>query len=239
MFQSSPTPKGGRYVPLILDQCVNWRFNPRPPRKVGATCAQCGQSANRRVSILAHPERWALPPAGTTLRSTPDRFNPRPPRKVGATRQPDRDGGAGRVSILAHPERWALPRPGRPRHSETRFQSSPTPKGGRYIKPPLTTTYDKQFQSSPTPKGGRYIDRGRIPLEDIPVSILAHPERWALRVVRGMRMTRKKFQSSPTPKGGRYLCYRSFQVGLNEFQSSPTPKGGRYVCLFSWCRPPD
>ena len=37
MFQSSPAPKGGRYL------CPPWRgeaptsFNPRPPRKAGAT----------------------------------------------------------------------------------------------------------------------------------------------------------------------------------------------------------
>ena len=61
------------------------------------------------------------------------------------------------------------------------FQSSPTPKGGRYriCQPGEWDTF--LFQSSPTPKGGRYAlayDAWRV---DQLVSILAHPERWALR----------------------------------------------------------
>ena len=37
------------------------------------------------VSILAHPERWALLQVDTFKRSRVSSFNPRPPRKVGAT----------------------------------------------------------------------------------------------------------------------------------------------------------
>ncbi len=115
MFQSSPTSKGGRYVGGTSPHGCRC-FNPRPPRKVGATSTaskgrrQIGSSLGvsilahlerwallglcvqdrrqRGVSILAHLERWALP-------ST--RLGCMAPRKVGA-----------RVSILAHLERWAL-----------------------------------------------------------------------------------------------------------------------------------
>ena len=130
-FQSSPTSKGGRYDSAYD---IRWRFrsfNPRPPRKVGATMWATLVSARHIVSILAHLERWALlaPPC-----SSPGvlRFNPRPPRKVGAT------GGKARwlviksVSILAHLERWALHLAITTLVASQEFQSSPTSKGGRY-----------------------------------------------------------------------------------------------------------
>ena len=37
------------------------------------------------------------------------------------------------------------------------------------------------------------------------VSILAHPERWALRLHARVNQLVESFQSSPTPKGGRYF----------------------------------
>ena len=36
-FQSSPTPKGGRYTVRLTMLPCGVCFNPRPPRKVGAT----------------------------------------------------------------------------------------------------------------------------------------------------------------------------------------------------------
>ena len=60
MFQSSPTPKGGRYYGSLFP------------------------NQSLEVSILAHPERWALPGA-VFVRPELLCFNPRPPRKVGAT----------------------------------------------------------------------------------------------------------------------------------------------------------
>ena len=229
VFQSSPTPKGGRYwepwtrhwitrvsilahperwalpststASLAKAHCFNprpprkvgatgrrmrcWRdgacFNPRPPRKVGATTGRNYNDGNTPVSILAHPERWALPPgAGPYFAPT-------------------------HVSILAHPERWALLFTGwLNRQKSLSFQSSPTPKGGRY---PLTTNCRfgrRVFQSSPTPKGGRY---------------LSYSTAYTLGPT---------FQSSPTPKGGRYSITRPLSAVIALFQSSPTPKGGRY-----------
>ncbi len=37
------------------------------------------------------------------------------------------------------------------------FQSSPAPKGGRYICSRTIKSLSYEFQSSPAPKGGRYI----------------------------------------------------------------------------------
>ena len=79
-----PTPKGGRYSVTLIQWPMPICFNPRPPRKVGATCWLGKDGQFHEVSILAHPERWALP--------------------CGAPRNPP----VLRVSILAHPERWAL-----------------------------------------------------------------------------------------------------------------------------------
>ena len=185
-FQSSPTPKGGRYdTCLIYIASLNRCFNPRPPRKVGATLHKMQRFETGKVSILAHPERWALPRRGIVLRTRNNSFNPRPPRKVGAT-TPGSSSMKGPidVSILAHPERWALRwlmTPGA--QDQLMFQSSPTPKGGRYgcrLQLAELPWRDFMFQSSPTPKGGRYFD------DDF---LLPHPP---------------MFQSSPTPKGGRY-----------------------------------
>ena len=110
LFQSSPTPKGGRYGDFygglglligvsILAHPERWAllevvgrpaqrvcgFNPRPPRKVGATLDPSGQLVISVVSILAHPERWALRPTQKEQDRRAGGFNPRPPRKVGAT----------------------------------------------------------------------------------------------------------------------------------------------------------
>ena len=64
-FQSSPTPKGGRYLEGDPDDQGEFHsFNPRPPRKVGATktltCSEGQTVPQQWISILAHPERWAL-----------------------------------------------------------------------------------------------------------------------------------------------------------------------------------
>ncbi len=132
-FQSSPTSQGGRYtsgISMIVRICC---FNPRPPRKVGATISFRGRLVCDRVSILAHLARWALPSkchrldhqgvvsilahlarwalllAPPAWPAVPWCFNPRPPRKVGATKSELGWGSDEQVSILAHLARWALP----------------------------------------------------------------------------------------------------------------------------------
>ena len=67
------------------------------------------------------------------------------------------------VSILAHPERWgATPFYLRKQWIIGMFQSSPTPKGGRYDGTTVAPAGTLLFQSSPTPKGGRYNRRHAI-----------------------------------------------------------------------------
>ena len=111
MFQSSPTPKGGRYR---TDQMQPVMATPYRTRRL---------LRRMLVSILAHPERWAL-----------------------------------RLHELS-------------RGISAEFQSC-----GRYVRWP--SQVNRWFQSSPTPKGGRYYISNHCSNR---VSILAHPERWALR----------------------------------------------------------
>ena len=73
------------------------------------------------------------------------------------------------------------------RGSDFQFQSSPTPKGGRYLVTEDVSESNTKFQSSPTPKGGRYKNQGVRPHNLQLVSILAHPERWALLLSPGHR----------------------------------------------------
>ena len=138
------------------------------------------------------------------------------------------------------------------------FQSSPSPKTGRYAHqlPPLH--WQVWFQSSPSPKTGRYdIPHWWIKSQVVP--ILTQSENWALFLqslgilqhlgkyrsnphpVRklGAILTESQislviraFQSSPSPKTGRYFKrMRFFCLGIGEFQSSPSPKTGRYILL--------
>ena len=109
-FQSSPTPKGGRYVGCLYPQDVYLDVSilAHPERWALHTGIQHAV-VHLHVSILAHPERWALRGPIHVRSGLLSCFNPRPPRKVGAT------------SIMA------------PFVAGCRvFQSSPTPKGGRY-----------------------------------------------------------------------------------------------------------
>ena len=181
-FQSSPTPKGGRYVPALPSTCAAWSFQSSPTPKGG-----------RYVSLL-HRRVFVL------------RFNPHPPRRVGATAFSFRKLGEFLVSILTHPEGWALP-PNRDKgKGNNAFQSSPTPKGGRYSRPQDHWPARCMFQSSPTPKGGRYPDAVLLAGLVEQVSILTHPEGWALPACNKRIFNYNQFQSSPTPKGGRYEC---------------------------------
>ena len=215
VFQSSPTSKGGRYVRYrsissIRDQLIvsilahleRWAL-PRGQRK-----EQREGISYVRVSILAHLERWALHGSRNNReRDLIKSFNPRPPRKVGATPCPflAKDCKLNlQVSILAHLERWAL------RCTDSGiswFQFAHLERWGYLPNLPCRRSL---FQSSPTSKGGRYDGpvRSMNGSRCVPdVSILAHLERWALRlcILRHERVCAiLSFQSSPTSKGGRY-----------------------------------
>ena len=136
----------------------DFRFNPRPPRKVGAT-----QQGKRVQTII-------------------ESFNPRPPRKVGATKTSARLANLSFVSILAHLAKWALQfnvgSPGRflivsilahlakwalqcyehGKSNAYKFQSSPTSQSGRYMQKLQSGTSRFLFQSSPTSQSGRYVN---------------------------------------------------------------------------------
>ncbi len=229
LFQSSPTPKGGRYMKGINEKVKLMGVSILAHPERWALPAEAQEYLHDvDVSILAHPERWALrqryPRAGRCWRVSILAH----PERWALPRQFERAGGSSLVSILAHPERWALrvigPSIAPPYKA---FQSSPTPKGGRYHDLPEQGQLLASFQSSPTPKGGRYdcvfimtlyyisfnprpprkvgaTSTGHGSLAFQQVSILAHPERWALRGVTIVRAEMYEFQSSPTPKGGRY-----------------------------------
>ena len=83
------------------------------------------------------------------------------------------------------------------------FQSSPTPKGGRYGVSGTLDEMEAVFQSSPTPKGGRYSE---------PHFASLYPP--------------SEFQSSPTPKGGRYDQSRSTKLILSCFNPRPPRRAG-------------
>ena len=59
-FQSSPAPKDGRYDDQGMVGGTTTGFNPRPPRRTGATPRPTASSARSAVSILARPEGRAL-----------------------------------------------------------------------------------------------------------------------------------------------------------------------------------
>ena len=185
-------------------------FNPRPPRKVGATWLRTPFRPLDPVSILAHPERWALRTCllRSVLSTTNCRFNPRPPRKVGATVDarptPVNIVPSIEVSILAHPERWALPVVGH-----------------------RTQSHDHCFNPRPPRKVGATAGSIRDGLGTV-VSILAHPERWALQRQRILRDLISNVSILAHPERWALLPLGVDSLGIQEFQSSPTPKGGRY-----------
>jgi len=139
------------------------------------------------------------------------------------------------VSILAHAEARALRRDDRTPCRVKKFQSSPTPKRGRYTSKRFYRRTGSMFQSSPTPKRGRYWmcfapdsahqivsilahaearalhQAGAARDRRVRVSILAHAEARALHGIVQMLNAAKWFQSSPTPKRGRYVAGRVLQ----------------------------
>ena len=110
MFQSSPAPKGGRYVPgagggfkRIVVSILARPEGRALPGLIGGTLKGLA------VSILARPEGRALLQGKRQRHRVCTRFNPRPPRRAGATGQAVVKAAEPiRVSILARPEGRAL-----------------------------------------------------------------------------------------------------------------------------------
>ena len=130
---------------------------------MGATLLDGVHAVGPGVSILAHPERWALPvPLGGLVAH---------------------DCSSCSVSILAHPERWALPAKEDPTVVDVLVSILAHPERWALLDTFRRNVALSMFQSSPTPKGGRYhfAETETYGLSAQVVSILAHPERWALR----------------------------------------------------------
>ena len=162
-FQSSPTSQGGRYVPgkdvtnapwevSILAHLARWAlrwrvnirtwitscFNPRPPRKVGATRMLCADSrlSTFQSSPTSQGGRYSL---GTENLRPDGRFQSSPTSQGGRYHEDVVEWIVdARVSILAHLARWALLSSSAANRTYSRFQSSPTSQGGRYICSPCT-----------------------------------------------------------------------------------------------------
>ena len=131
-------------------------FNPRPPRRAGATCRVFTFAEDCIVSILARPEGRALPG-----------WRPQIPH-------------AERVSILARPEGRALLTIDAAPFVSAVFQSSPAPKGGRYVKWIAACRRNACFNPRPPRRAGATL-RCAFCGRPCPVSILARPEGRALQ----------------------------------------------------------
>ena len=206
MFQSSPTSKGGRYAKHPSWQRRATCFNPRPPRKVGATAFFPHIRNPNVVSILAHLERWALQlkinkkprGPGVSILAHLERWalHCRPVgNSIAQVLQP--------VSILAHLERWAL-----------RCRSAP----GQQIEMNVSILAHLERWALRLTRRRGY--------ECTTVSILAHLERWALRGFQGNGLRVAVFQSSPTSKGGRYPRRGIVTAGRHCFNPRPPRKVG-------------
>ena len=207
MFQSSPPSQGGRYAVRRL--CPKrWRrvsilaplargalhlagrrvcdrdvcFNPRPPRKGGATPlppprppsalvfqssppSQGGRYGGYSEKCATQPKFQSSPPSQggrytrPTTRDRADRgFNPRPPRKGGATRPNSRPRLEMVVSILAPLARGALLCSTTNRLFMTLFQSSPPSQGGRYFQLIHPRRFLPCFNPRPPRKGGATVN---------------------------------------------------------------------------------
>ena len=184
-FQSSPTSKGGRYHMCRPRPPALNCFNPRPPRKVGATNPPTSFARSQTGCFNPRPPRKV----GATLCKHEDTptcpsFNPRPPRKVGATVLRGAWEPRGRVSILAHLERWALlskrdvPRP---LHVVSILAHLERWALRRFLN--VCRQWHPCFNPRPPRKVGATGGMHGLGQSPESVSILAHLERWALRVV--------------------------------------------------------
>ena len=110
-FQSSPSPKAGRYDDKDGDEDEDEKVSIlAQPEGRAVRRVQPWIAAGWQVSILAQPEGRALRGRGTGRRGRRTCFNPRPARRPGATAAARR---CDNVELL--------------------FQSSPSPKAGRYM----------------------------------------------------------------------------------------------------------
>ena len=158
-FQSSPSPKAGSYPRSGSFVSTAEAFQSSPSPKAGSYQIRHEGAASHRVSILSQPEGRELPWNKIELK-VPSMFQSSPSPKAGSYAQFHvEDGEEQEVSILSQPEGRELPdvplpddfnrivsilsQPeGRELHNTDdrhegwlRFQSSPSPKAGSYLRP--------------------------------------------------------------------------------------------------------
>ena len=204
-FQSSPAPKDGRYTRRRRLVSSGHCFNPRPPRRTGATNAGAAVQYQTVVSILARPEGRALPaPREQGLGEQNVSILARPEGRA-LREHLDDIILIFHVSILARPEGRALPIFFKIDLERKSFQSSPAPKDGRYNGRSIFESRGMTFQSSPAPKDGRYDgSESRRPI-------------------------RQRFQSSPAPKDGRYPAAVPCGRPVHGFNPRPPRRTGATV----------
>ena len=111
------------------------------------------------------------------------------------------------------------------------FQSSPAPRGRRYLKVASRGLSKNMFQSSPAPRGRRYIRPTTFNAPHKQVSILARPEGQALLPTAAEKRRYDVVSILARPEGQALpWCTPAACAGLL-FQSSPAPRGRRY---FDW-----
>ncbi len=177
-FQSSPAPRSGRYLRHMAFIVLARSFNPRPLRGAGATRCRIAAQAGLRVSILARSEERALLrfPARSAWCYC---FNPRPLRGAGATRHDRGRRASQSVSILARSEERALRLVLRSFVHNSKFQSSPAPRSGRYRQTLATTRSIPCFNPRPL-RGAGATRADAVGSGADKVSILARSEERAL-----------------------------------------------------------
>ncbi len=134
------------------------------------------------VPILTQPGGWALHYSVCKCQRSLKSSNPHPARRLGATPRIFAESAvqALAVPILTQPGGWALPATGQEQARLKKFQSSPSPEAGRYIK------------------GRPNVNKQLV------VPILTQPGGWALRHASSQVRRWLQFQSSPSPEAGRY-----------------------------------
>ena len=110
MFQSSPSPKAGSYIILIVSLASSTVFQSSPSPKAGSYQSPAIAALPFAVSILSQPEGRELLPQKSNI--TFDTV----------------------VSILSQPEGRELPTGELDGVVVGEFQSSPSPKAGSYYK---------------------------------------------------------------------------------------------------------
>ncbi len=201
VFQSSPAPKDGRYA-CMSPPCGGFLrgFNPRPPRRTGATIRDSLSHFRAVVSILARPE-------GRALRSRADVF---------AMLQGFQSSPAPKDGRYAPHQKTGL--------LHTLFQSSPAPKDGRYdmtiqkggfkAVSILARPEGRALRMSP-PCGGSLSGFNPRP-----------PRRTGATSVANTSARLRLFQSSPAPKDGRYTLRLGLARCCHRFNPRPPRRTG-------------